>query len=400
MLDDFFGRAVALSGNTLVVGANSDSASALLVDCGSAYVFTRNGGVWTQQQKIIAPDAGWEDYFGYEIAFDGDTLVVGAPGDDIGANNSQGSAYVYKRNGAFWTLQQKLIADDGGQYKSFGKAFALDGDTLVVGALDDKIGANAAQGSAYVFMRDGAIWTQQAKLTANDGTEYDRFGSAVALDGATLVVGAFGADVTPFSRHGAAYVFLRSPCPAFTFSPASLPDGDTNIWYQQSVNVSGGAGPYQFAVTGGAPPPGMSLISNGLLSGTPQTPGAYQFTVRATDLSSLCSASRVYTLGIQPPCDPLTIDPPTLPSGMRGAPYNETLTVTDGVYPFTFSKKGVLPPGLSLGLDGVISGVATQTGNFSFTAMARDARGCVGSRTYSILITRPGIEISAARPGR
>ncbi|HKQ79544.1 MAG TPA: putative Ig domain-containing protein, partial [Blastocatellia bacterium] len=399
-LDDFFGGAVALSGNTLVVGAYSDSASALLVDCGSAYVFTRNGAVWTLQQKITAPDAGWEDYFGYEMAFDGYTLVVGAPGDDIGANNGQGSAYVYKLNGAFWTLQQKLVADDSGQYKSFGKAFALDGDMLVVGARDDRIGGNVAQGSAYVFIRDGAFWTQQAKLTANDGTEYDRFGSAVALDGDTLVVGAFGADVTPSSRHGAAYVFLRSPCPALSFSPASLPDGGANIWYQQSVSVSGGVGTYEFTVASGALPSGLSLTSNGLLSGAPTTPGAYQFTIRAADLSSLCSTSRVYTITIQPPCNPLTLDPPALPKGMRGAPYNEALTVTDGVYPFTFSKKGVLPTGLSLSLDGVISGTPTQTGNFSFTAIARDARGCVGSRTYSILITRPGIEISAARPAR
>jgi len=269
-----------------------------------------------------------------------------------------------------------------------------------VGAPLDDLGANVDQGSAYVFTRSGEVWTLQDKLTPDDGAAGDCFGATVAASSDTVMVGAPFDDLGANVNQGSVYVFTNSHCPPLTFTPASFPDGSTNMWYQQSVTVSGGAGPYELAVTAGALPPGLSMTSNGLLSGTPPTPGTYQFTIRATDLSSSCSTSRVYTLSIQPPCYPLTLDPLTLPRGMRGAAYYEALTVIDGVYPFTFSKKGVLPPGLSLSLDGVISGVPTQTGAFTFTAMARDFHGCVGSRTYSILITRPGIESNAARPER
>ncbi|MGH9840105.1 MAG: FG-GAP repeat protein, partial [Blastocatellia bacterium] len=199
---DFFGISVAISGQTVVVGAESGNANK-----GAAYVFTSNGTFWTQQQKLIANDGAAGDFFGLSVAISGDTVVVGAPGGAIGANSQQGSAYVFTRFGTVWTLQQKLTAGDGAFGDDFGASVAISGDTVVVGALADDISANTNQGSAYVFTRSGGFWTQQQKLTANDGAANDIFGVTVALSGDTVVVGAefdaIGANV----ERGSAYVF-------------------------------------------------------------------------------------------------------------------------------------------------------------------------------------------------
>src|SRR5215468_4102319 len=211
---EFFGRSVALSGDTVVVGKNLDKVGAN-DEQGSAYVFTRSGTVWTQQQKLIADDGAEDDQFGRSVAISGDTLAVGAPFGDIGGNFSQGSAYVFTRSGAVWTLQQKLTADDGEAGDFFGLAVALNGDTLVVGAVNDHIGGNVGalgQGSAYVFSRSGTVWTQRQKLIADDGAADDRFGSAVAFSGDTVVIGARLDDIDSNRDQGSVYVFVLPDC--------------------------------------------------------------------------------------------------------------------------------------------------------------------------------------------
>src|SRR5262249_33890721 len=158
------------------------------------------------------------DQLGASVAISGDTVVVGAPLSDIGANADQGSAYVFIRSfigsGADWTQQKKLTAADGAAGNLFGISVALSGDTLAVGAYGDDIGANRNQGSAYVFTRSfigsGADWTQQKKLTAADGEINNLFGVSVALSGDTLVVGAFNDDIGGNANQGSAYVFIRS----------------------------------------------------------------------------------------------------------------------------------------------------------------------------------------------
>src|SRR5262249_6682554 len=142
------------------------------------------------QQKLIANDGEAGHFFGRSVAISGDTVVAGAQFDKIGANEGQGSGYVFTRNGTVWTQQKKLNSPDGEARDLFGRAVGLSGDTVVVGAPDDDIGANFGQGSAYVFTRSGAVWTLQQKLTSDDGEAIDLFGSAVALSGDTLAVGA------------------------------------------------------------------------------------------------------------------------------------------------------------------------------------------------------------------
>ena len=108
--------------------------SAQTTDQGSAYVFTRSGTTWTQQAKLTASDGAADDYFGYSVALSGDTALVGAYWDDVGANYDQGSAYVFTRSGTTWTQQAKLTASDGAAGDHFGHSVALSGDTALVGA--------------------------------------------------------------------------------------------------------------------------------------------------------------------------------------------------------------------------------------------------------------------------
>lgn len=206
---DWLGGSIALSGDTVVVGAQSDDIGGT-ANQGSVYIFVRSGGVWTQQQRLIANDGGADDYFGHSVAISGDTVVVGAHVDDIVANANQGSAYVFVRSGGVWTQQQKITANDGGPHENFGSAVALSGDTIVVGAESDKIGLNTVQGSAYVFTRSGTVWAQKQKLIANDGAANDHFGASVALSGDTIVVGAEYDDIGVPKIVGSVYVFARS----------------------------------------------------------------------------------------------------------------------------------------------------------------------------------------------
>ncbi|MFN8816264.1 MAG: FG-GAP repeat protein [bacterium] len=234
--NDNFGSSVALSGDTALVGANTDDLGANFAQ-GSAYVFTRSGSTWTQQAQLTATDGAGGDQFGSSVALSGDTALVGARFDDVGANFDQGSAYIFTRSGTTWTQQAQLTATDGAANDLFGFSVALGGgagDTALVGAHSDDVGANFDQGSAYVFTRSGTTWTQQAQLTATDGAASDNLGVSVALSGDTALVGAYADDVGVNVAQGSAYIFTRS--------------GTT--WTQQAqLTATGGAAGDSFGVS-------------------------------------------------------------------------------------------------------------------------------------------------------
>ncbi len=390
---DRFGSSVALSGGIVVVGAYHDDI-AVNVDQGSAYVFTRANGGWMQQQKLTADDGAANDLFGWAVALSGDTTVVGA----FGGNMSRGAAYVFTRSGTVWTPQQKLTANDGAAGDNFGFSVAISGDTVAVGAFTDDIGANQDQGSVYAFTRSGTAWMQQQKFTANDGTAGDRFGRSVALSGDTLVTGANNKTIGTNMGQGAAYVFVSPACPTITLSPASLPGAQLGASYSQTVTASGGAGPYQFSLSDGALPPGLTLAQNGLLSGTPTTAGTYRFTITATILNSLCPGSRGYTLTVTgASCPTVTINPASLPAGQSGAAYSQPLSGSGGAAPYSFAvTAGALPGGLTLTPAGALTGTPTQAGTFNFTVRAADANGCQGTRAYTLTIGSSGCSFSVA----
>ena len=195
---DRFGTSVAISGETVAVGATGRS-----LDAGAAYVFVRSGTSWSQQQ-LAAIGAVPGDDLGTSIAVDGDTLVVGARG----VSNGAGAAYVFTRSGAIWSEQQALTASDGADGDQFGLSVALDGNTVVVGA-PSKNSSGADAGNVYVFQRSGPNWNEQQILTASDAEPNDNFGFGVAIEGDTVVVGAPQED-TVAGNAGAAYVFTRT----------------------------------------------------------------------------------------------------------------------------------------------------------------------------------------------
>src|SRR5262249_26694647 len=264
----------------------------------SDYVVTRSWTLWTRQQQLIADDRTSEDLFGFSVAISGDTVVAGAPLDVNGANTSQGSAYVFTRIGEVWTKQQKLTPNDGAGGAHFGFSVALSGDTVVVGAVSDDIAANADQGSAYIFTRSGADWTQREKLIATDGAAKDNFGVSVALSGDTVAVGAVKDDVGANADQGSAYVFVCPNCPTITLNPELLPDGVVGDSYSQTVTASGGGAPYSFTLSAGSLPTGLSLAANGALSGPPTVAGSFNFTVQATDANG-CQGARSYALTVK-----------------------------------------------------------------------------------------------------
>src|SRR6266540_3231667 len=237
---DGFGFSVAISGETVVVGALFDDGAAGLQQ-GSAYVFARSGGVWTQQQKLLASDAAAGDAVGMSVAISGETVVVGAQFDDDVAGDNQGSAYVFARSDGVWSQQQKLLASDARCCgEAFGASVAISGETVVVGAIGDDGAAGRDQGSAYVFARSGGVWTQQQKLEASDAAANDLFGLSVAISGETVVVGApFDAGAAGNSQ-GSAYVFARSGGVWSQQQKLEASDAALGDQFGFSVAVSGG----------------------------------------------------------------------------------------------------------------------------------------------------------------
>jgi hypothetical protein len=236
-LGDQFGVSVAISGETIVVGAPGDNGAGAS-NQGSAYVFARTGATWAQQQKLTASDGAADDFFGVSVAISGETMVVGAFSDDVGANIRQGSAYVFLRAGATWSEQQKLTASDGAASDAFGNSVAIDGETIVVGAQSDSVGTSSGQGSAYVFVRSGAVWSEQQKLTASDGLSGDFFGQSVAISAETVVVGAEADDLTA-SDQGSAYVFVRAGAVWSQQKKLTSSDGAVGDHFGFSVAISG-----------------------------------------------------------------------------------------------------------------------------------------------------------------
>lgn len=252
-INDHFGCAVAISGDTIVVGAkgersnatgvNGNQADTSLFSAGAAYVFVRSGTTWSQQAYLKASNPGIEDIFGAAVAISGDTIVVGAANERSNASGvngndaddsffGAGAAYVFARNGTSWSQQAYLKASNTDRFYTFGNSVAIENDTIVVGAFrewSNATGVNGNQadrsaessGAAYVFVRDGAVWTQQAYLKASNTEEEDRFGASVAISGDTVVIGAYSeasqatgvggnqADNSA-SSSGAVYVFVRS----------------------------------------------------------------------------------------------------------------------------------------------------------------------------------------------
>ena len=280
---DHFGSLVAVSGDTIVVGAPFESSNSTginsgqmdnsAVEAGAAYVFVRSSGNWSQQAYLKASNAEAGDEFGF-VAISGNTIAVGAIGEASSSNGvgglqndnsafASGAAYIFVRdNSGIWSQQAYLKASNPDTYDEFGTSVAISGNTVVVGAPYEassshgvdglQIDNSATQsGAAYVFVRDGTTWSQQTYLKASNPDAYDRFGRAVAISGGTVVVGAFlessssngvnGVQTdNSLTAAGAAYVFVRggTTWSQQTYLKASNPGASDN--FGLLVAISGG----------------------------------------------------------------------------------------------------------------------------------------------------------------
>jgi len=225
-----FGTSVAISGDLLAVGSPGEASGSRGVggamdgsgatDSGAVYVFHREATGWVQEAFLKASDAAASDAFGWSVALDGDLLVVGAPAE---ARTGRGAAYVFRRVSGEWSEQARIEATDGDPGDAFGRSVAIAGDTVAVGApLDDGPDDTATDsGAVHVFGPSGRDWVLGASLQASNAGDDDEFGTAVALAGDRLVVGAPGENSGPITvggaeeddsapDAGAAHVFLRS----------------------------------------------------------------------------------------------------------------------------------------------------------------------------------------------
>jgi sugar lactone lactonase YvrE len=204
---DFFGRPLALEGDTAVVGAQRDDTAAG-IDTGSVYVFTRSAaGIWSQSARFTPSDAVAGDGFGRAVSISGANILAGSPA----AAGEMGSAYIFTKTGNYWVQTAKLVAKDGSASDNFGRSVSIFGNTAAVSAFQDDTAAGESAGSVYVFVLSGKKWNQQAQLVANDASAFDLFGQSISLYGNTLLIGAMGDDaVMANEERGAAYVFLRT----------------------------------------------------------------------------------------------------------------------------------------------------------------------------------------------
>jgi|GEM_PF-863512 len=248
------GDSALISARTLRVFGSSG----FVLNDGAVYVFTRSGATWTQQAELT-PDATVEwEWFGVSLALDGDTALVGSYGitstsvSDVDIPlGTGGAAYVFTRSGTTWTQQAKLTAADATFDDAFGVSVALQGDTALIGAEHfQAAGVSgppqpvASPGAAYIFTRSGTTWTQYQKLAASGEVAGDGFGHAVALDADSFLMGAPLAASGELAQAGAAYVFMAPSMPSSTVQ------GRTKGWQKRPVKLTfaGQPGPYGIAV--------------------------------------------------------------------------------------------------------------------------------------------------------
>ena len=264
-----------------------------------------------------------------------------------------------------------------------------------------KIGSTltTATGSSVTVINSGgnscnkAYWQVGSSATIGTGTSFA--GDILALTSITITTGA-NSSGRALARNGAVTLDTNNIntcgvviCPIITVNPATLPNGTVGTPYNQTVSASGGTAPYTFSVSSGALPTPLILnAATGAITGTPNTAGTFTFSITATDAAG-CTGTRLYTITIaNAGCPAIILNPSTLPPGVSGTPYSQSVTASGGTAPYTYTiAGGALPPGLSLNpATGLISGVPLTSGLFNVTIRATDSVGCSGSRAYVLVI--------------
>jgi len=206
--NDFFGCSVSIFSDYVLIGARGKDVG-INENQGKAYLFKRSGTSWSQESIITASDGAADDVFGHSVSISGDYVVVGAFLKDVGTNIDQGKAYIFKRTGTLWNQEAILISSDGSPFDEFGYSVSISGDYATVGARDKDVGDNINQGKAYIFKRTGSNWTEQVELVGSGASEYDLFGFSVSISGIHIIVGAPNDDVGSNTDEGKVFFYSR-----------------------------------------------------------------------------------------------------------------------------------------------------------------------------------------------
>jgi hypothetical protein len=424
---DAFGFSVAIDGDTLVAGAPIDPTSDK-VDQGAVYVFTRSGPNFSPPQKLTASGPEAVDRFGASVAIDGDTLVAGAPLEDDAkeddAKVDQGAVFVFVRCPLITISPATLPAGTVGV--PYSQTLTATGGTapftftVSSGALPPGLTLSSAGAISGTPTAAGTFFFTVQALNSTGCTGTRAFTLVIATPPPAVVavddddntartaalVGAAAGAAGLFAGRALAPGGHR--CGRFTVIPATpaLPACVIGQPYSLRFSTSDGASPHNFIVKG-APPPGLTLDSDGNLSGTPTATGSFSFSVAVTDARN-CSSERPYTLvvnqsstsatgnpGALPAGSALDINPDKLPTGTAGLAYKQTLVASGVAMPFRFSVAGgSLPAGLTLATSGSISGTPTDAGTSNFTALVTDRYGNTAMRDYTITVNPPCSKLS------
>ena len=320
----------------------------------------------------LAAPAGLTPRFRSHMVYDpGRSRSVLFGGSDLSVEYSE----VWEYDGAAWSRGIDPPATFPDRF-GFGMAYQPTlARTLIFGGWD---GGGPYLDDTWEF--DGSAWSQIAPAPPWPAATYNTGMAPLPGQGIVLMFGGW--------LHNDAWEY--DDCATILISPAVLPDGERGVAYTEMLSATGGAAPYAFTVSSGSLPPGLALDPSGLLSGTPTTPGSFNFEVTAQDAGG-CSRSLDYSLQIT--CT-VSVTPVTLPSGVVGSVYTEQLGA-NGVPPHQFTiGAGTVPAGLTLSSSGSLSGTPTMSGSYSFTVEVQDSQGCPGSRDYVLTIDCPSIGIA------
>jgi hypothetical protein len=232
---DAFGFRATIGGDYALVGAGqNDNVNGF--DAGAVYVFKRTGTTWTEEQKLLASDGASYDYFGFHVSIDGDRAIIGADRDDDNGNGC-GAAYIFKRTGTTWTEEAKLTASDGADWDIFG-CCDINGDYAIVGANRDDNSNGVDAGSAYIFKYNGTNWNEEVKLIASDGADDDYFGFPVLIDEDYAIIGAGANDNSNGVDAGAVYIFKHTDTGWIEDAKLTASDGEAGSWFGSSASIS------------------------------------------------------------------------------------------------------------------------------------------------------------------
>ena len=349
-----------------------------MASAGNIIAFNGNTGVvlssdpTTLSNRLLGNSIFSNGLLGIDLTIAGNILGVTAndAGDgDTGANNLQNFPDLI------------TVSSSGGTTNIQGTLNSIADKTFRLEFFSNSACDSSGHGEGQVYLGSTDVTTDSSSNAAFNVNlpVAVAVGQLVTVTATLLDVSNNPVETSEFS----ACRIITAGCPTLTLAPATLPAGTAGTDYLQTLSASGGSAPYTFTVESGTLPDGLTLSSDGTLSGTPTTAGIFNnLVIKATDVNN-CTAQRIYSMMIM--CPAILVSPSALPALIQGQPFSETITATPaGTYTFTGSS---LPAGLSLdSTTGVLNGMPTAAGTLSFTVSATGFGQCVGTRLYTLAV--------------